>query len=145
MQPIYVAAPPVQLPDTPPPTSPAEISDLLRHLIDIQRDQHGLLRGLLAAQDHGPKWKAFLSRWQAEFPDAGQSCKAVLPAVERAFLTTVKDVTDRLADSTADDLENDFALGEFLDRYGTRLGQLAGIINQLTPLAENAPAPDRVP
>ena len=40
--------------------------------------------------------KAF-ARWQAEFPDAGASCKSVLPAVERAFLNTVKELTDRLA------------------------------------------------
>jgi hypothetical protein len=141
MQPIYVAAPPVQLPDAPPPTTAAEVGDLLRLLIDIQRDQHILLRGLLSTQDQGPKWKAFLARWQTEFPDAGPNCKAVLPAVERAYLTAVKEVTDRLAETCAEDLENDFALGEFLDRYGTRLAQLAGIINQLTPLAENAPAP----
>jgi hypothetical protein len=141
MQPIYVTAPTIQLPDAPPPTPATEIADLLRHLVELQRDQVGQLRALQAAQDHGPKWKAFLGRWQAEFPDAGKDCKAVLPSVERAFLSVVKEVTDRLADSSIEDLENDFSLGEFLDRYSTRLGQLAGIINQLTPLAENAPAP----
>jgi hypothetical protein len=63
---------------------------------------------------------------------------------ERAFLTAVKEVTDRLTETSAEDLENDFAIGEFLDKHTTRLSQLAGIINHLTPLAENAapPVPD---
>ncbi len=141
MQPIYVAAPHISLPDAPAPTTASEVGDLLRHLIDVQREQTGYLRGLLVSQDHGPKWKAFLARWQDEFPDVGQGCKAVLPAVERVFLTLVKEVTDRLSESSADELESDYALGEFLDKYGTRLHQLAGIINQLTPLADNAPPP----
>lgn len=141
MQPIYVAAPHFNIPDTPPPTPASEIGDLLRHLVDGQREQCGLLRGLLASQDSSPRWKAFLARWQEEFPGIGRECKAVLPHVERTYLTMVKEVTDRLADTSAEELENDFALGEFLDRFGTRLNQLVGIINQLTPLADNAPPP----
>jgi hypothetical protein len=141
MQPIYVAAPHFNLPEAPAPTTASEVGDLLRHLIDGQRDQTGLLRGLLASQDQSPKWKALLARWHDEFPNVGSSCRAVLPAVERVFLTMVNEVTEKLSDSSADELESDYALGEFLDRYGTRLNQLAGIINQLTPLAENASAP----
>jgi hypothetical protein len=146
MQPIIVAAPHLQLPDVPAPTSPSEIGDLLRHLVDLNREQVGLLRHLVAVHDGGAaKWKAFLGRWQSEFPDAGADCKAVLPSVERAFLTAVKDVTDRLAETNAEDLENDFALGEFLDRHSNRLSQLAGIINHLTPLSDNALPPAEKP
>ena len=38
-----------------------------------------------------------------------------------------------------DELDNEFALGEFLDRYGIRLGLLGNILGQLGPLAEAAP------
>ena len=33
-------------------------------------------------------------------------------------------------------LDTDFALQDFLDRYGMRLGQLGTIINLVAPLAE---------
>ena len=86
MLPIYVAAPHFNMPDAPPPTPASEVGDLLRQTIDLQREQIGYLRGLLASQDQSPKWKAFLARWQDEFPDVGHHCKSVLPAVERAYL-----------------------------------------------------------
>ena len=136
---IIVAAPQLRMPDLPPPpTGAAEIADLLRQSIDVQKDQVHATRSLFAQQDSSQKWKAFLTRWQTDFPDIGADCKRILPTVERAYLNILREVTDRLADTDSDELENDFTLGEFLDRYGTRLGQLAGIINQLSPLAENA-------
>jgi hypothetical protein len=138
MQPIYVAAPNFTIPDT-PPAAPTDVADLLRVLVEQNREQIQLLRTLNAWQDSGPKWRAFLSRWHAEFPRAGQDCKTVLPHVERTYLKMLGELTDRLSETEPDELETDYALGEFLDRYSTRLGQLAQIINQLTPLADNAP------
>lgn len=141
---IIVSAPAVRLPELPPPTpSSSDLGDLLRQLIDVQREQVHLTRGLLAFHDSSPKWKALLTRWQEEFPDVGLDCKRVLPTVERAYMTLLKEVTDRLDDTDADELGNDFTMGEFLDRYGTRLNQLAGMINQLLPLAENALPPPK--
>jgi len=140
---IIVAAPQMRMPDLPPlPVGAAELADLLRQSIDLQKEQIYIARGLYAQNDHSPKWKALQARWADDYPEIGRDCKQVLPVVERAYLNLMKEVTERLAECDTDELENDFTLGEFLDRYGSRLGQLAGIMNQLTPLAENAlPAP----
>ena len=44
--------------------------------------------------------------------------------------------------ATLDDaFDSEFALGEFLDKFGMKLGQLGQIINQIMPLAEAAPPP----
>lgn len=130
---------PVQMPDLVPPQQ--EVPELLRQMLELQREQVSLLRTQVAAQDNLSRWRAFLNRWTNEFPDIGGACKQVLPAVERAFLVMLQELTDRLIGEDAQDITDEFVLNEFLDRYGIRLGQLATIISQLSPLADAAPAP----
>ena len=137
---IYVTPPMVRLPDVPGPgVAAAEMTELLRQTLDVQREQLHVLKVQAAAQDSGARWKSFLARWQSEFPDIGAACKQVLPAVERAYLTLIHDLTERLRDGE-EGIDNEFLLGEFLDRYGIRLGQLGAVLSQLGPLADAAPA-----
>ena len=133
---IYVTSPMVRLPDPPPP---GDVSDLLRQVLEVQRDQLAVLRQQAAQHDGAARWRAFLSRWKDEFPGIGPACKTVLPVVERAYLTLVQDLTDRLMDNDAESIENEFVLNEFLDRYGTRLGQLGTVLSQISPLADASP------
>ena len=129
---------PVIDPAAPPGVS--ETNDLLRQLLDAQRETVALLRAQLAAHDQGAKWRAFLARWAGEFPEVGGACKETLPALERTFLAVVRELTGRLKE-VGDDLDDEFVLGEFLDRFGIRVGQLGTIINQISPLADAAPPP----
>ena len=130
----------MKMPDLPPlPQGVPELADLLRQQIDLQKRQIQIAQAIYSQHDSSPKWKSLMARWSDDFPNVGRDCKRVLPAVERAYLNLIQQVTQRLEESDVDELENDFTLGEFLDRYGTKLAQLAGIINQLTPLADNAP------
>jgi hypothetical protein len=133
--PVYVMPPALTIngqPDAPPA---AEVPDLLRQLIALQQEQVNLLKAQQASQDAGARWRSFLSRWEGEFPGIGSACKQTLPLVERAYLTLIRDLTERLADEP-DALADDFSLSEFLDRYGMRLGQLGNVLGQLAPLAD---------
>ncbi len=141
--PLYAAAPTVRLPDPPsrhpgPDGDPGPVADLLRQMIDLQREHLAVLKAQVAAQDGLARWRAFLARWQGEFPGVGAGCKEVLPQVERAYLALVQDVADKLRDDPAV-LDSEFALAEFLDRYGIRLAQLGAVLGQLGPLADAAP------
>ncbi|MBA4191262.1 MAG: hypothetical protein C0467_25045 [Planctomycetaceae bacterium] len=139
--PIYVTPPPVvPLPDL-PPQQPGVIPQLLRQLIGLQQQQVGLLKAQIANQDSSVRWRNFLARWSEEFPNIGAACKQAAPALERAYLTLLRELTDRVNSADADDLENEFALGEFLDRFGMRLGQLSNILGQVGPLADATPTP----
>ena len=138
--PLYVT-PPMMLP-LPDPVSPGrEIADLLRQVVSLQQEQIGLLKVQLAGQDSSAKWRSFLSRWESEFPQIGPACKQALPVLERAYLGLVQELTERVNSGDAAELNDEFVLGEFLDRFGIRLGQLGNILGQLAPLAEVAPAP----
>lgn len=134
--PLYVT--PTPLPGGMPPTT-AEMADLLRQLLDTQREQVSILRAQQAASDNLARWRAFLNRWNTEFPEVGGEVKQAMPALERAYLVLIRDLLDRLRD-VQEDLGDDFVLTEFLDRYGTKLSQLGNMISNLSPIADAAPA-----
>ena len=121
-------------PPAPAPTTQPEVVDLLRQLLDVQREQLAYQRAAAAAHDMAARWRAFLSRWQEEFPALSDGCRKTLPSLEKAYGRLITELTERLDDE--DPLDNDFALQDFLDRYGMRLAQLGTIINLVAPLAE---------
>jgi hypothetical protein len=127
-----VAGPPVE----PPASSAAtESVDLLRQILEVQREQLAYQRAAAAAHDMTARWRAFLTRWQQDFPDLGDSCRKALPHLERCYGQLLHDLTEKLTDEEHG-LENEFALQEFLDRFGMRLAQLGTILNLVAPLAE---------
>lgn len=133
--PLFVTPPPtVPLPE--PPAPPREVAQLLRQLVGLQEEQVGLLKSQAASQDGAARMRGFLARWAEEFPDIGRACRQALPALERAYLALVRELTDRVNATEHGELDDEFVLGEFLDRFGIRLGQLGNILGQLAPLAD---------
>lgn len=122
-----------------PPSS--ESIDLLRQLLEVQRHQLSMMQAAAAAHDTTSRWRAFLGRWREDFPNLAESCKEVLPTLERAYGTMLADLAERLQQEGPDALDNDFALQEFLDRFGMRLAQFGTILSLVGPLAEAAPPP----
>ena len=124
--------------DPPPPTNPvAETVDLLKQLLEVQKEQLSYQRAAAAAHDMGARWRAYLARWQQEFPGLGEACKKAMPALERSFGKLITELTNCVNDDD-EAIDNDFALQEFLDRYGNALAQLGNILNMVAPLAEAA-------
>jgi hypothetical protein len=113
-----------------------ESNDLLRQILDVQREQLAQLRATAASHDMGARWRAYLQRWQEEFPDLSDTCRKAVPILEHTYGKLITELTDHLNDRSDEGLENDFALQEFLDRYGMRLAQLGTILNLVAPLAE---------
>jgi hypothetical protein len=102
----------------------------------LQREQIGFFRAFLAAHDAGSRWRAFLERWREDFPDLSNGCRDSIQILERTYATLMADLVEHLRENGAGGLDNDFALQEFLDRYGMRLAQLGTILNLVGPLAE---------
>jgi hypothetical protein len=129
------------LPEPPAAAHPPapEVVDLLRQILEVQREQLSYQRAAAAAHDMAARWRAYLSRWHTEFPDLSEGCRRAMPALERCYGQLITDLTERLND---DGLESDFALQEFLDRYGMRLAQLGTILNLVAPLAEAGNTPE---
>jgi hypothetical protein len=127
---------PVQ-PPAPAPANPgAEQLDLLRQILEVQKQQLAHLQALSAAHDAGARWRAFVARWRDDFPDLAGGCRQAVPILERTYSKLISEMTERLCQDGDDTLDNDFGLQEFLDRYGMRLAQLGTILNLVAPLAE---------
>jgi len=124
--------PPVEAPAAPA----SEVQQLLAQILEVQKEQLAHFRALLTAHDGGARWKAFLARWREDFPDLSEGCRQALPILERSYGKLIAELTENLSQSGSDALENDFALQEFLDRFGMRLSQLGTILNLVAPFAE---------
>ena len=114
----------------------SETSELLRQMLEIQREQLALARATAAAHDTGARWRAFFARWRQDFPELAGSSKDALPILEKAYGAMMAEMVEQLRQEGTNALETDFALQEFLDKYGMRLAQLGTILNLVAPLAE---------
>jgi hypothetical protein len=138
-----------------PQQTPVEATnDLLRQLLELQRDstvqqremlaqlvaveQEHLNHARAAAQDALSRWRNLLSRWQNQHPEFANQCRQAYPLLEKAYVGMLVGMVEELARDGDDALENDFAVQEFLDRYGMRVGQLSHLLSVLGPLAEAA-------
>jgi hypothetical protein len=123
-----------------PETAPlsSDLGDLLRQILEAQREQVHLLSRQVAVHDAGGRWRSFLERWKDDFGSLPAACKKALPHLERAYMTLISDLAAHLDEQGEDTTANEFALGEFLDRFGVRLNQLGAILSLVGPLAEIA-------
>lgn len=135
-----VITPPLHLSTAPTPLSPT--ADLLRELLEVQREQLTVLRTQQAASDDRTRWRGLHARHTDDFPNLPSECKSVLPLIERAYLSAVAELTTQLSDSDTD--LNEFSVNELLDRHAPRLGQLWAIMTQVGQLASVAPPDPRV-
>lgn len=114
----------------------SDLADILRQILVVQQEQLGQLRQNAAAMDGAAKLRHLMNRWREDFPDLGEGCRTALPVLEKAYGSLVAGLVDELREQGPDALDSEFALQDFLDRYGMRLGQLGNILNLVGPLAE---------
>lgn len=132
---------PPQSPTLPQNTKPTpdggnKTSELLRELIEIQKAQLTMMQHT-KEQDNLHRWQSFLTRWSTDFPHVGEHCLQALPVLEKSFVQMVDELTQRIVEGE-ENLDNEFGLNDFLDRYGVRLSQLGSMLNILGPIADAA-------
>ncbi len=129
---------PQEIPVAQPAAPQQETVELLRQILEVQREQLAQARAGGQNHDAGVRWRAFLSRWQNDFPGLAEGCRLAFPILERSYSSLIAQLTEYLREQGDDALDNDFAQQEFLDRFGMRLAQLGTILNMVAPLAEAA-------
>jgi hypothetical protein len=140
------ATPPAN-PQQPTPATAESVPEILRQMLELQREQFTQLVELqreqiaqarAAAQDSLARWRHLLARWQKDFPEFSNHCKVAYPLLEKTYVFILAGMVEELAQQGDDALDNDFAVQDFLDRYGMRLGQLSHLLSVIGPLAEAA-------
>lgn len=127
---------PQQSTGAPPPADLA--TELLRQLLEVQKEVLAAQKMMLAAMDHNARWRNLFNRWREEFPGLTQLAREAVPVLEKTYGNTLNSLVEELREKGVDGLDNEFALQDFLDRYGGRLAQMSQLLNLVSPLAEMA-------
>src|SRR5260370_11039258 len=120
-------------------TANAAAADLLQQILEVQKQHLAHAQATAAANDPGARWRALVARWREDFPELPDSCRQVLPVLERDYGAILLSLVEELRQQGNDALDSELAMQDFLDRYGIRLGQLGNILNLVSPLADAGP------
>ncbi len=135
------------LPQPQPPVTAETVPDLLRQILETQREHLAQMLDIQRehlnhvrqqAQDQQARWRNLLSRWQSEHPAFSEHCKQAYPLLEKAYVQMLASMTEDLAEQGDEALDSEFTVQEFLDRFGMRIGQLSHLLSVIGPLAEAA-------
>ncbi len=131
------------------PTLPAVemVPHLLNQILELQREQLGQILQVqlehlqhvrAMTQDQIARWRNVLPRWAEDHPELAERCKTAYPILEKAYVQLLIGVVEDLAEQGDEALDNEFAVQEFVDRYGMRIGQFSHILGIIGPMSEAA-------
>jgi hypothetical protein len=130
-----------------PPPAPQSVLEVMRQMLDLQRDHFYQVQEIqrehlnhvrTVAQENMARWRNLLTRWKDSNPDFAEECKTAYPLIEKAYVQLLSGMVREIAELGEDALDNDFAVQEFLDRYGMKVGQLSHILSIIGPLSDAA-------
>lgn len=105
-----------------------------QEMLNVQREHLNHMRALQA--DAINRWRTVLGRWESHYPELPGNCKKVYPLMEKAYLSLLDNLSQELVDEGDGALDSDFALQEFIDKNGQRLGQFGQILSVIGPISE---------
>ena len=117
-------------------SSQSEVVAVLKEILATQKKSCDLLSDVLKHVSFQQRQRAAeLQTWRENNPYVAQACRKAakgLSHVHTDFLTTL---AEEAAESAEDFTDSDYALGEFIDRYGPRLAHFNGVMQLLSQLA----------
>jgi hypothetical protein len=132
-----------QTPVAPSAVGPAdaEVVRLLRDLVASQQRTTELLgevAGLLSQQQR--QRAAELKAWKDANPDLSRSCRLAAESLARVHTEFLGSIAREARENGEDFADSEYALGEFIDRYGPRLAHFNGVLQLFSQLGGPAPA-----
>lgn len=112
------------------------IAGLLHQLVIGQEKQNKLLEELVQHASATQKQRATeLGQWKEANPHLARQCRKAAETLSQVQNEFLHNLTEEVADSEDCLLEGEFALNEFVDRYGPRLAHLNGVLQVLSQLS----------
>jgi hypothetical protein len=82
---------------------------------------------------------AELKAWKDANPQLARSCRTAAESLSKVHTEFLASIAREAADNAEDFADSEYALGEFIDRYGPRLAHFNGVLQLLAQLG--APQP----
>lgn len=110
--------------------------DLQRQQVELQRQQLELAReATQVSRDQRARQVAELERWQTSHDAVLDDCKTALGQLEQVHSSLMRDLSEYVDENHENLIDGDFALSDFVDRFGPRLAHLNTMLAVLRPLA----------
>jgi hypothetical protein len=122
--------------------SATEQTELLREVLAAQDRTNELLEELVGIMATAHKQRLQeLHQWKNANPRLSAACREAAEALSRVQVEYLERITEEIHDTAEDMVYGEFALNEFVDRFGPRLAHLNGVIQVLAQLSSASQAP----
>ena len=140
-------SPTVVASSTPPILSNESVLRLLHSILQVQQQQLDLTREMVVlARETRQRQQAELESWQRDNPGIVGRCRNVLDTLNQTHAGMLGDMAEHISENRETLLESDFAVSEFVDRFGPRLHHLSamlGVLRQVTATTRSNSGEDR--
>ncbi len=117
--------------------------ELQRQALENQRQQLELARETVqVSREQRARQSAEMERWQTGHAGVLEHCKETLGKLEQVHASLMSDMSEYVEENHENLVEGDFALSDFVDRFGPRLAHLNTMLAVLRPLAAAAKKPE---
>ena len=114
----------------------SQAMELQRQSLELQRQQLELTReAAQIAREQRARQVAELERWQSGHDDILDHCKETLGKLEQVHASLMTELAHYVDEHHENLVDGDFALSDFVDRFGPRLAHLNTMLAILRPLA----------
>lgn len=120
----------------------AETNRLLRDLVTLQHKSCELLTELVNQVSLQQRQRAAeLKAWREANPALANSCRHAAESLAKVHTEFLANVAREAFENAEDFAESEYALGEFVDRYGPRLAHFNGVLQLFAQLGTPPAAP----
>jgi hypothetical protein len=108
---------------------PGEMTRLLRDMVVLQHKTCELLTELLNQVSQQQRQRnAELKAWRDANPELAVSCRQAAESLAKVHTEFLASVAREAFENAEDYVDSEYALGEFIDRYGPRLAHFNGVL-----------------
>jgi hypothetical protein len=124
------------LPTTAGVTGDREMAALLREMLAVQKRSCDILGEVLKHVSLQQRQRAAeLKAWRENNPAVARACRRAAESLSQVHTEFLTGLAEEAAENAEDFADSDYALGEFIDRYGPRLAHFNGVMQLLSQLA----------
>jgi hypothetical protein len=110
--------------------------EIQRQILEMQRQQLELAReAAQLGREQRARQSAELERWQNGHETVLEHCKETLGNLEQVHAALMGELANYVSDNHENLIDGEFALTDFVDRFGPRLAHLNTMLAVLRPLA----------
>jgi len=110
--------------------------DVLRQNLEVNRQELELTREIVQVnREQRARQSAELERWQSGHQRVLDASREALGRLEQVHAALIGEMADYVDENHENLVEGDFALSDFVDRFGPRLAHLNTMLAVLRPLA----------